>query len=301
MGASLEVEGLRAALLQRLQGFVALPEAGERERFTRLASAILAGADADALRSLVARVTQGGDDWGYHRPEPLARQLHYAMAEVTLEPGSGLAGAQHLQALGDGPLILLPNHLSYSDANLIEILLHRAGFDALAGRLTVIAGPKVYSDPQRRFSSLCFGTIKTAQSTTLASEQAPMSAREVARLARRTIELSFERLAQGDALLIFGEGSRSRNAAMQPLLPAVSRYLERPGVQLLPLGIHGTEHLSPLDDSQIHPTRVNLTVGEVLDSTALSSRCNRKRPAMAEAIGRAIAATLPPAYRGVYG
>ena len=37
-------------------------------------------------------------------------------------------------------------------------------------RLTVVAGPKVYSSLRRRFSSLCFGTIKTAQSNTISTE-----------------------------------------------------------------------------------------------------------------------------------
>jgi len=102
-------------------------------------------------------------------------------------------------------------------------LLHRAGIDDLADRLTAIAGPKVFTSRARLFSSFCFGTIKTAQSADVASEEAVMSPREIARAARRAIETSLERLGRGEAIVLFGEGSRSRTAAMQRLLPAVTR------------------------------------------------------------------------------
>ena len=102
-------------------------------------------------------------------------------------------------------MVILANHLSYSDANLLEVLLQRSGASAFSDRLTVVAGPKVYSSLKRRFSSLCFGTIKTAQSSTISTEDGdgPRNAREVARAARLAIEIAHERLHEGDALLIF--------------------------------------------------------------------------------------------------
>lgn len=66
-------------------------------------------------------------------------------------------GTGHLAAVAGKPVVVAANHLSYSDANLLEVLLHQAGAGALADRLTVVAGPKVYSNLRRRFSSLCFG------------------------------------------------------------------------------------------------------------------------------------------------
>jgi len=62
------------------------------------------------------------------------------------------------------------------------------------GPLTVVAGPKVYSSLRRRFSSLCFSTIKTPQSSAVSSEDAVMNAREVARAARQSIDVAHERL-----------------------------------------------------------------------------------------------------------
>src|SRR5262249_52330999 len=146
---------------------------------------------------------------------------------------------------------IFANHLSYSDANVIEVLLHNAGAGTLANRLTVIAGPKVYSNVQRRFSSLCFGTIKVPQSTARSSDEAVMSSREVARAARRVIDIAHDRLARGDALLVFPEGSRSRSGRMEPFLSAVARYIEAPDAWVLPVGLVGTERLFPVETESL--------------------------------------------------
>ena len=125
--------------------------------------------------------------------------------------------------------MIFANHLSYSDANVVEVVLRKAGAAGLADRLTAIAGPKVYSNVTRRFSSLCFGTIKVPQSSERSSEDAVMNPRDIARAARRAIQIAQERLSLGEALLIFAEGSRSRTAQMQQFLSGTARYLELPG------------------------------------------------------------------------
>ncbi|MGD8862483.1 MAG: lysophospholipid acyltransferase family protein [Myxococcales bacterium] len=301
MTDSAEIDRTREALLEQFVGFLAEPTPEDIAVFRARVQALLDAAPEEELARVVQRVASTGEEWGYYPAEPFARQVHYAMADATLEDSSRLEGGEHLDAVRDRPLIILPNHVSYSDANLFEILIQRAGFSDVADRLTVIVGPKVYGDPLRRFSSLCFGTIKTAQSSARSSGTAVMGAREVARIARQTIQTSFERLEAGDALLIFPEGTRSRTASMQPILAAISRYLERPGAVLLPVGITGTENLIPIGESRIHPTAVVIRIGEPIASEDLVARCDRKRPKMAEAIGKAIAATLPESYRGVYG
>ena len=155
-----------------------------------------------------------------------------------------ITGVEQLLAVAGKPVVIGANHLSYSDANAIDVLLHQAGANALCDRLTVIAGPKVYSDVTRRFSSLCFGTIKVPQSGTRATDEAVMNPREVARAARRSIQVAHERLALGEALLVFAEGARSRSGGLQPLLPGVARYLEPADVWVVPMGLTGTERCS---------------------------------------------------------
>jgi len=300
MYAHSEIQRTKSVLLQTFESFLADQSAEQIARFRADIEALLERTPEVELLRVVDRVARTGDDWGYFPPEPFARHVHRAMADAMLTPDSGVEHAERLAALRGRPLVLLPNHISYSDANLLEILLFRAGLADVSERLAVVAGPKVYSDPLRKFLSLCFGTIKTAQSRSRATGEAVMSAREVAAIARQTIELAFERLGRGDALLIFAEGTRSREAKLQPLLAAVSRYLERDGTVLVPIGITGTERLIGVEDNQLHPTRVVVSIGEPIEATELKRRTHGKRPEMTAMIGRAIAAALPPQYRGVY-
>ena len=200
----------------------------------------------------------------------------------------------------DGPVTIFANHLSYADANVVEVLLHRWGGAALANRLTAIAGPKVFTNRERRFSSLCFGTIKVPQSAGVSSGEAVLSAREVARAARRSIEVAHARLGAGDALLLFGEGTRSRTGAMQPMLPGVGRYLDVPGTWILPVGLAGPEALFSVEDSTLRPARVVLRIGRSFRAGDLLKRAAGDRRVAMDAIGLSIASLTPPAYRGVY-
>ena len=183
---------------------------------------------------------------------------------------------------------------------MIQVLLHRAGADTLANRLTAAAGPKVFTSRVRRFSSLCFGTVKVPQSAEVSSEEAVLSSREVARAARRAIEVSHERLAAGDALLLFGEGTRSRDGGMQPMLPGVARYLDAPGLWIVPAALTGSESLFPLGDTTIRSARVTLTLGPPIEAATLVRHAGGDKRAIMDAIGVAVAALLPPNYRGVY-
>jgi 1-acyl-sn-glycerol-3-phosphate acyltransferase len=258
-------------------------------------------AGPEALSHLGAQLASTGSGWEFYQRDPLARRIHHVLAETVLEPGSALYGVEHAHAVAGEPVVFFPNHLSYSDANLVEVLLHRSGAGALADRLTVIAGPKVYSSVKRRFSSLCFGTIRTPQSSGVSSEDAVMNPREVARAARRCIDIAHERLRRGDALLVFAEGRRSRTGGMQPLLAGAARYLEGPDAWVLPTGITGTEAMFPIGEEALYPVRAVVRLGTPIHTRHLRERADGNRQLMMDAIGLAIAALLPAEYQGAYG
>ena len=254
-----------------------------------------------ALTRLKARLVETDEGWNYHPPDPLARRIHEVLADRLLDSRSLLTGAGHLAAMAGAPVVIFGNHLSYADANLFDILLRRFGEPAFADRLTAMAGPKVFTDTQRHFSSLCFGTIRTPQNAGLSSDEAMMSARDVARAARHVIDLAHARLRQGDAILVFGEGRRSRTASMQPLLTGVARYVDAPGTWILPIGITGTEQLFPIDDDSLHQVRVDVTIGAPFEAARLRKACGHDRRLLMDAIGCAVAEGLPASYQGVYG
>ncbi|MEZ5316210.1 MAG: lysophospholipid acyltransferase family protein [Vicinamibacterales bacterium] len=261
-------------------------------------------AGPEALVELQARLHEEVG-WVYSPPDVLARRIHYRLADRFVRPESSVEGLDHLIPLGESPgvpVVLIANHLSYSDANVVQILLHLADATAWAGRLTALAGPKVYTSRQRRFSSLCFGTIRVPQSTDVSSGEAVLPAREVARAALGAMTIARERLAAGDVLLLFAEGTRSRTASMQPLLPAVARYLEGDlDPWVVPVGLTGSEELFPVGVNSVQPARLVMRIGEPARASALGAAAGGDRKALMDAVGARIAALLPTAYRGVYG
>jgi 1-acyl-sn-glycerol-3-phosphate acyltransferase len=252
-----------------------------------------------ALVHLGERLAKSGTNWGYNPPDPLARRIHQVLANWILKPDSALVGGEHGTAVAGKPVVLFANHLSYSDANVLEVMLHRSRLE-VADRLTVVAGPKVYSSPKRRFSSLCFGTIKTPQPPTRASENAVMPLRDLVRAARQSIEIAHDRLARGEALLIFGEGTRSRTRELQLMMKGVDRYLDPAGTWVMPVGITGSDEMYPIGDDTLYPVRIVVTLGRPVDAQVLRDRCGGDGRVMMDAVGLAIASLLPPEYRGTY-
>lgn len=295
----------REPLVDTIVRFLARERAADAREIRECVERAIDESGPGALDALSARLFKGGAEWDYYPHDPLARRIHHALASRVLQPEPVVHGAHYLAEVRSKPLVIFANHLSYSDANVVEVILRSAGCEegasCLADRLTAIAGPKVYSNLTRRFSSLCFGTIKVPQSSERSSEDAVMNPRDVARAARRAIEIAQDRLALGDALLIFAEGSRSRTAQMQQFLPGTARYLELPETWVLPIGIVGTEKLFPIDAAGVHPVPITVNIGRPMPASDLRERFRRDRRTMMDCVGRAVADLLPPDYRGVYG
>lgn len=291
----------RQPLVDAIVRFIGRGRPGDSRAIRECVERAIDESDPGAVDALSAQLLITGGDWTYYPPDPLARRIHRALAPRVLQPEPVVEGAHHLEPLRDKPLVVFVNHLSYSDANVIEVLLQRAGAGGLADRLTAIAGPKVYSNVTRRFSSLCFGTIKVPQSSERSSEEAVMNPRDIARAARHAIQIAQQRLSLGEALLIFAEGSRSRTAQMQRFLSGTSRYLDVPGTWILPVGITGTEKLFPIDGAGLHPVPITMNIGRPIAARDLRDRFRKDRQSMMDHIGHSVAELLPPAYRGVYG
>ena len=128
-----------------------------------------------------------------------------------------------------------------------------------------------------------------------------MTPREVARAAQHSIGVSCDRLRRGDALLLFAEGTRSRDFGMQPLLMGAARYLEVPDTQVLPIGLVGTEAMFPVGEGVFRAVPVTARAGRPIDVRKLHEAAGGNRRLMMDAIGVAIGELLPEQYRGVYG
>lgn len=295
-----EATSERVGFLSSFGGALAEWGAGERASVeASLADALAGFSDADLARA-GERIANTGAHWGYHAPDPVCRAISRLAHHLVLLPGSTLLDAARLDAARRGPVFFVANHLSFIDANVLDALFVGAGYADVAGKLAVLAGPKVFALPIRRLASLCFGAIKIPQSQSRASGEAVMPRREVARLALLVLASVASRVREGDHVLIFIEGTRSRSGRMQRVLPASARYFEAPGTRIVPIGLTGTEHLMPLDSERVMRSRASARVGPAVDAAALLAGAGGKRPVFADALGFLIADLLPPEYRGDY-
>jgi 1-acyl-sn-glycerol-3-phosphate acyltransferase len=175
-----------------------------------------------------------------------------------------------------GPLLIAMNHLSYFDPPLVLISVPR--------KMTVFAARKYRRNPFLRILFEGMGCIWVRQAE--ADHDALRSA--------------LERLKAGAALGISPEGTRSRAThALQPARNGAAFLASRSGVPVLPLALWGTDHLAS-DLRHLRRGKVFIRIGKPFQINASPRAKGAALDEITEKIMSAIAALLPPEYRGVY-
>lgn len=205
---------------------------------------------------------------------------------------------------------LVANHLSLFDAAVVYALLYREPrLKQYAENIFFIAGRLVFTSDYSRVAGRMFHQMLVASPRDMA-ENEPIK-RELARLNIRSFKEGKERQRQGHILVLYPEGTRSRDGKMQQFHAALYNYLE--GTVVLPVAITGADKILHSDSVTFELTDGSMTIGEpVFIGTAEAAPQNiravdisslpketRKQQAM-DILGRSIAATLPAAMRGVY-
>jgi 1-acyl-sn-glycerol-3-phosphate acyltransferase len=121
------------------------------------------------------------------------------------------------------------------------------------------------------------------------------------RLDLEAMRRAYRVLAEGNALVVFPEGKRSRSGGLGVAYRGAAQIAVRAGVPVLPVAISGTEALERPFGWLRRPV-VTVNIGCLFYLPQANGRVLRQE--LEESTGvimSAIAGLLPPAYRGEYG
>ena len=170
-----------------------------------------------------------------------------------------------------GPFLIAANHLSWTDIPLVPLLL---------------PGKVVYMAKEEYFSSRLAWLVRFLGSF-------PVKRGEGDRQALRAAD---EQLKKGNVVVLFPEGTRSKTKMMAKGHAGLGMIALRSGVPVVPVAIWGSEKVL----KEFGP-RVVISYGEPMVFKPKGNKITREDIDNAtEQTMRAIAAMLPPEYRGVY-
>ena len=176
----------------------------------------------------------------------------------------------------EGPLLVVANHLHLADPPLLGVSLGR---EAL-----FMAKEELFRSSLSAYFVGVLGSFPVHRG----------------RLDREAIRRAKQVLADGEALVMFPEASRSSSAQLKSAFPGSALIASRSGVPILPVGISGTEKIKGLGWILRRP-RLTVNIGQPFYLPPVDGKLTRAKLAEhTELIMQRIAELLPPEYRGVY-
>ncbi|WP_438444033.1 lysophospholipid acyltransferase family protein [Gorillibacterium sp. sgz5001074] len=195
-----------------------------------------------------------------------------------------LVGSENLQGIMT-PTIFVCNHLSNADGLVLDKVLKEID-------PTFVAGEKLSTNT---VTSIGVHAIKTTNIK-------PNSAD------KEGLEKVIQLVKQGESILIFPEGTRSRSGSLAEAKKGILLIARMTGAPLVPIGLYGTEQLLPIhQDGEMqaetfHPADVHIRIGQQFELQKRAKDQDRKEyeEYTLRWIMMKIAELLPEAYRGIY-
>lgn len=166
-----------------------------------------------------------------------------------------------------GPFILVPNHQSFLDPIIVQVLCRRplhtlAKSTQFTGKIMGWIMPHVYAIPTRRY-----------------------------RIEPQAVRVVLRRLADGEAVGVYPEGERSWDARLQPFRRGTIRLLLKAGVPIIPCGLAGSYDVWPRWSKTLRRRRIRVEFGKAIQWPAMNRREERNAflPEAAEHLREALA------------
>jgi len=168
-----------------------------------------------------------------------------------------VAGSENIP---DYPVIVASNHASNIDPPLIGGVFPR--------RLRYLAKESLFKNPLLGFLIASLGAIPVK--------------REDAQSAGAVLKLLLEQLRLGESILLFPEGSRSKDGKLQPLEGGAAFLSVKSGVPILPVYIKGSHGVCPPGSSFPRPAKLSVSFASPLSADADLRSDREKRDSLTE-------------------
>ncbi len=177
-----------------------------------------------------------------------------------------------------GPLLIVSNHLSYADQYLLAISLNR--------KVIFMAKEEIFRSRLIRHLAHTFGAFPVRRGG----------------MDRQALQQANQVLDSGQALAMFPEGTRSKNAQLQPAFPGSALIASHNRIPILPVGITGMEKVKKgLFWMLLHRPKVTVNIGCPFYLPSVKGQLTKAELVeLANYIMEHIAELLPPEYQGHY-
>ncbi len=216
-------------------------------------------------------------------PDSIVRFIGNKVAEFLLNKYAKLevAGAEILSERVGKPTIFISNHLSNVDGIVLNKVLKK-------NNVSFMAGVKLNANP------LTAIFLKIVKHIPISPNSADKSA----------IQKALAVLNMGESILIFPEGTRSRNGAMIKGKKGFLLLAKLSKADIVPIALEGTEILLPVNKNDMgketpHHAAVKVSIGQPFKLEKNPDCDNWDEEAVHTAM-RKIAQMLSPEYQGVY-
>ena len=175
-----------------------------------------------------------------------------------------------------GPVLVVVNHLNLADTPLVGVSLGR--------KAVFMAKEELF---RSRFSSYFIGSFGAF----------PVHRGQLDRKALRQAD---KVLADGLALIMFPEATRSKTTQLQPPFPVSALIALRSGAPILPVAITGTERIKGVTWI-LHRPKLTVTIGPPFHLPEVNDKVTKTKLAkLTNIIMGHISELLPAEYRGTY-
>lgn len=183
------------------------------------------------------------------------------------------------------PTIFICNHLSNSDGLILSKVLKKID-------PTFVAGIKLNKNS---ITKIGMNVVKTTAIT-------PNSAD------RKGIKNIINIIKEGESVLIFPEGTRSRKKSMLEAKRGILLIAKSTGAPIVPIGIYGSEKLLPINSNEdmslekFHNAKVIVKIGDQFELPKRNKKVGKKEyeKSSLDYMMNEIAKLLPEQYRGFY-